>query len=1010
MSYAPLWVKSAYSFLEGASQPDTLVERAHELGLAAVAITDRDGVYGAVRAHVRAKALSQKLILGAQVSTDAGLAVLLATSREGWASLCQLLTVGRARCPKGESLVTVTEVCERARGLIALSPSVGLLEPLCDAFGDRLYALVARHLRDEEGPREALMREAATRVGAPVVATSEVLYHHRDRKPLQDVLACIRHGCTLSDAGRRITPNAEHALLTPAEMYARFADDPLAVGRTLEVAARCEFSLDAIRYRYPAERVPDGHTPDGWLRTLTLDGARKRYPQGVSKEVAEQIDKELGLIEELDYGGYFLTMHEIVEFCRREGILCQGRGSAANSAVCYCLGVTAIDPLRMDLLFERFLSRERAEPPDIDLDIEHARREEVIQHVYERYGRDRAAMVANVIRYRARSAVRDVGKVLGIPQAELDGITRHTSHWGSTLDIDALRNAGVDPEARAFQLLRELTEQLSDMPRHLSIHPGGFLLGHEPVTSLVPVEPATMEKRTVIQWDKYDVDDLGLFKVDLLGLGALTAVHRCLDLMREHEDLDLEMATVPDADPLTYEMLSAGDTVGVFQVESRAQMSMLPRLKPKVFYDLVIEVAIVRPGPIQGGMVHPYLRRREGKESVVYPHPDVARVLAKTLGVPIFQEQVMRLAMVAADYTPGEADQLRKDMGAWRSSGRIEQHRDRMIPRMLAKGIDADFAERVFQQVLGFGEYGFPESHAASFALIAYVTAWLRCHHPAAFLCAMLDAQPMGFYAASTLLEDARRHGVAARPIDVNHSRWECSLERTSNGDLAVRMGLGYVSGLSRFDPSPPYRSIEHFARAARLPKRALVLLAEAGAFGSLVSDRREALWAVHGVAARMGLPLDADADEPAVSLAALTPEDTVTWDYLGASHSTRGHPMERYRDALAREGVPDAAGVSSLRDGSPVRYVGMVICRQRPSTAAGVTFFTLEDESGFVNLVVWRQVFEAHAVVARTAALLDVRGRIQRVDGVTHVIVDALARPTFLAPAEATARSRDFH
>ncbi len=854
------------------------------------------------------------------------------------------------------------------------------------------------------------MREAATRVGAPVVATTEVLYHHRDRKPLQDVLACIRHGCTLSDAGRRITPNAEHALLTPAEMYARFADDPLAVGRTLEVAARCEFSLDAIRYRYPAERVPDGHTPDGWLRTLTLDGARKRYPQGVSKEVAEQIDKELGLIEELDYGGYFLTMHEIVEFCRREGILCQGRGSAANSAVCYCLGVTAIDPLRMDLLFERFLSRERAEPPDIDLDIEHARREEVIQHVYERYGRDRAAMVANVIRYRARSAVRDVGKVLGIPQAELDGITRHTSHWGSTLDIDALRNAGVDPEARAFQLLRELTEQLSDMPRHLSIHPGGFLLGHEPVTSLVPVEPATMEKRTVIQWDKYDVDDLGLFKVDLLGLGALTAVHRCLDLMREHEDLDLEMATVPDADPLTYEMLSAGDTVGVFQVESRAQMSMLPRLKPKVFYDLVIEVAIVRPGPIQGGMVHPYLRRREGKESVVYPHPDVARVLAKTLGVPIFQEQVMRLAMVAADYTPGEADQLRKDMGAWRSSGRIEQHRDRMIPRMLAKGIDADFAERVFQQVLGFGEYGFPESHAASFALIAYVTAWLRCHHPAAFLCAMLDAQPMGFYAASTLLEDARRHGVAARPIDVNHSRWECSLERTSNGDLAVRMGLGYVSGLSRFDPSPPYRSIEHFARAARLPKRALVLLAEAGAFGSLVSDRREALWAVHGVAARMGLPLDADADEPAVSLAALTPEDTVTWDYLGASHSTRGHPMERYRDALAREGVPDAAGVSSLRDGSPVRYVGMVICRQRPSTAAGVTFFTLEDESGFVNLVVWRQVFEAHAVVARTAALLDVRGRIQRVDGVTHVIVDALARPTFLAPAEATARSRDFH
>ena len=1010
MRYAPLWVKSAYSFLEGASQPEMLVERAKELELPALAITDRDGVYGVVRAHVRAKALGQKLILGAQVTTDAGLAVLLATNRDGWASLCQLLTRGRHRCPKGESLVTAAEVAGHARGLLALVPSTPLLPLLCDAFGDRLYALAARHLREDEPPREALLREAALRVGAPVVAASEVLYHHRDRKPLQDVLACIRHGCTLSTAGRRITPNAEHALLTAAEMYARFADDPLAVERTREVAARCDFSLDTIRYRYPAERVPAGETPHGWLRRVTLDGARKRYPKGISEGVAAQIEKELALIEELDYGGYFLTMYEIVEFCRREGITCQGRGSAANSAVCFCLGVTAVDPLGMDLLFERFLSRERAEPPDIDLDIEHARREEVIQHVYKRYGRTHAAMVANVIRYRARSAVRDVGKVLGIPQAELDGVARHTGHWDSTLDLDAMRAAGVDPEARAFRLLRALTAQLSDMPRHLSIHPGGFLLGHEAVTTLVPVEPATMENRTVIQWDKYDVDDLGLFKVDLLGLGALTAVHRCFDLMREHEGLDLSMATVPTGDPETYEMLSRGDTVGVFQVESRAQMSMLPRLKPRDFYDLVIEVAIVRPGPIQGGMVHPYLRRREGKEPVVYPHPDVEKVLSKTLGVPIFQEQVMRLAMVAADYSPGEADQLRKDMGAWRSSGRIEQHRDRMIPRMLAKGIARDFAERVFQQVLGFGEYGFPESHAASFALIAYVTAWLKRHHPEAFLCAMLDAQPMGFYAASTLLEDARRHGVAALPIDVNHSGWACSLERTGDGALAVRVGVRYVSGLSRFDPSPPYRSIEHFARTAGLSKRALVSLAEAGAFGSLVSDRREALWAVHGVAARLGLPLDADADEPAVSLAPLTPDEAVTWDYLGASHSTRGHPMERYRDRLTREGIPDAAGICALPDGARARYVGMVICRQRPSTAAGVTFFTLEDESGFVNLVVWCDVFAAHAVVGRTAALLEATGRIQRVDGVTHVVVDALAIPSFLAPAEAAARSRDFH
>ncbi len=1008
--FAPLWVKSAYSFLEGASQPGELVVRAKELGLAALALTDRDGVYGAVRAHVRAKELGVKLLLGAQVTTDAGVVVLLATDRAGWASLCELLTVGRMRSPKGESLVTTDEVCAHARGLVALAPEAPLIPTLRDAFGGALYALAARHLRDDELARERRLRDEARRAGAPVVAGVEVLYHDRARRPLQDVLTCIRHGCTIVEAGRRTRPNAEHALPSAAEVYRRFADDPRAVARTREVAARCAFSLDAIRYRYPAERVPDGETPLGWLRTLTLDGARGRYPGGIPAHVGEQLDKELSLIEELDYGGYFLTMHEIVRFCADESILCQGRGSAANSAVCYCLGITAVDPLAMGLLFERFLSRERAEPPDIDLDIEHDERERVIQHVYSKYGRDRAAMVANVIRYRARSALRDVGRVLGIPQTELDGIARQTSHWDSSLDPAALAAAGVDPEARAFRMLRALTGQLADMPRHLSIHPGGFLLGHEAVTSLVPVEPATMEGRTVIQWDKYDVDDLGLFKVDLLGLGALTAVHRCFDLLREHASLDLSMATVPTEDRATYDMLSRADTVGVFQVESRAQMSMLPRLKPRTFYDLVIQVAIVRPGPIQGGMVHPYLRRREGAEEVTYPHPDVERVLSKTLGVPIFQEQVMRLAMVAADYTPGEADQLRKDMGAWRSSGRIEQHRDRMIPRMVAKGIAQDFAERVFQQVLGFGEYGFPESHAASFALIAYVTAWLKRHHPAAFVCAMLDAQPMGFYAPSTLLEDARRHGVAALPVDVNHSRWRCSLERSADGSLAVRVGLRYVSGLSRFEPSPPYRSVEHFARTARLPKRALVALAEAGAFGSLVGDRREALWAVHGVAARLGLPLDADADEPPVALAALTPDEAVTWDYLAASHSTRGHPMERYRDALAREGLPDAAAVSRMRDGARVRYVGMVICRQRPGTASGVTFFTLEDESGFVNLVVWRDVFEAHALVARTARVLDVRGRVQRAGGVVHVVVEALAVPTFLAPPEAAARSRDFH
>ncbi len=1012
----PLWVKSAYSFLEGASAPDQLVERAHTLGLPAVALTDRDGVYGVVRAHVRAKALGIRLLPGAQVTTDAGVVVLLAQHREGWASLCKLLTLGRGRSPKGESLVTVDEVSAHQTGLLALAPVPALLEPLREPFGDRLYALCARHLRAEERPPERRLREAAKKVDVPVVASNEVLYHERDRRGLQDVFTCIRHGCTVHDAGRRTRPNDEHALLTAEELAGRFPDDPAAVARTLEVAARCSFNLGELRYRYPEEHVPNGQTEGSWLRQLTHSGIRKRYGDHPSPAVVAQANTELDLIEELGFGGYFLTMREVVDFCEREGILCQGRGSAANSVVCFALGITAIDPSKMQLLFERFLSRERAEPPDIDLDIEHARREEVIQHLYQRYGRDRAAMVANVIRYRARSALRDVGKALGIPPSELDGLARATSHWDSELGTKSFETAGLDPTTHQAVTLRRLIAQASDLPRHLSIHPGGFLLGHEAVTSLVPVEPATMENRTVIQWDKYDVEDLGLFKVDLLGLGALTAVHRAFDLLHTHEGLELSMATVPPDCAKTYAMCSAGDTVGVFQIESRAQMSMLPRLRPREFYDLVIQVAIVRPGPIQGGMVHPYLKRRQGAEEVRYPHPDVKTVLARTLGVPLFQEQVMRLAMVAADYSPGEADQLRRDMGAWRSSGRIEQHRTRMISRMVDKGIDQGFAERVFKQVLGFGEYGFPESHAASFALIAYVTAWLKQNHPAAFLCAMLDAQPMGFYAASTLLEDARRHGVVSLPLDVNHSGWDCSLERLPRGSFAVRMGLRYVSGLGsrereRLAQAPaPYASVEDFARRVRVSKRSLVALAEAGAFASVAADRREALWHVHGVAPRLGLPLDADPEEPAAPIVPLTPDEAVTWDYRASSHSPRAHPMERFRDALRREGVPDAQGVAAMKDGTAVRYVGMVICRQRPGTAKNVTFFTLEDETGFVNLVVWERVFERHALVGRTASVLEVRGRVQAVDGVVHVVTDSLAVPTFLAEEAAAPRSRDFH
>jgi error-prone DNA polymerase len=646
----------------------------------------------------------------------------------------------------------------------------------------------------------------------------EVLYHTPSRRRLQDVLACVRHGVTLAAAGRRIRPNAEHDLKSPAAFHALFADDPAAIERTREVAARCAFRLDQIVYRYPSERLPEGKTTAEWLAELTFAGARERYGGAIPDAVAAQLDKELRLIEELDYCGYFLTMWEIVRFCREREILCQGRGSAANSAVCYCLGITAIDPVRMGLLFERFLSRERAEPPDIDLDIMHERREEVIQHVYEKYGRDHAAMVANVIRYRARSAVRDVGKALGLPETALARLTKLLSR-SSEIAPAALAQAGLDPEAPAHRHLRELATELCDFPRHLSIHPGGFLLGHEPVIDLVPVENATMPGRTVIQWDKTDIEALGLFKVDLLGLGALSHLDRCLRLIAKHRGVAYSMATLPPDDPATFAMICRADTVGVFQIESRAQMAMLPRLRPQKFYDLAIEVSIIRPGPITGGMVHPYLRRRRKEEPVTYPHPSLIPVLQKTLGVPLFQEQVIRVAMVAADYTPGEADQLRRDMAAWRRSGRIEQHRERLVSRMVAKGIAPEFAERVFQQIRGFGEYGFPESHAASFALISYATAWLKCHYPAEFICALLNAQPMGFYAPSTIVEDARRHKVEVRPVDVRTSGWDCTLEQVScsrdsshNSEFPGTLRARRARGADRLR-SPSFASGEPAAR-----------------------------------------------------------------------------------------------------------------------------------------------------------------------------------------------------
>ncbi len=1111
MSYAALWCKSNFSFLEGASHPEELVERAHELGLKALALTDRDGVYGTVRAHVKARELGVRLIVGAEVtvcadtepaspgteipgggptgvprtasrpgrrrSTSGNVSesptdqvpdrlarsrtghrrgssslLLLAQHRVGYSNLCRLITLGRLRNPKGVCSVTWGEVCEHAPGLLSLwggerslltseeGPG-GNVFRLKEAFGDRLYALAARHRRAEETRSEVRLRSRARRFGLPLVGGVEVLYHCAARRGLQDVLTCIRHSIPLGRAGRLTKPNAEHDLKAPHGFAALFADDPGAVERTREIAERCSFSLAELRYRYPAERLPEGTSSSEWLRRLAIEGARERYGE-VPASVREQVEKELALIEELDYGGYFLTMWEIVRFCRERGILCQGRGSAANSAVCYCLGITAVDPTRVELLFERFLSRERAEPPDIDLDIMHERREEVIRHVYERHGRDRAAMVANVVRYRGRSAVREVGKVLGVEETALDRLAKLVGYRGGT-DAALLRHAGLDPSAPVHDHLLRLVLEIQDFPRHLSIHPGGFLLGHEPVHAIVPVENASMAGRTVIQWDKDDLEELGLFKVDLLGLGALSQLDRGFRLLKEHYDLDLSMDRLPEDDPATFEMIGRADTVGVFQIESRAQMAMLPRLRPRKYYDLVIEVSIVRPGPITGGMVHPYLRRRRGEEPVEYPHPSLEPVLRKTLGIPLFQEQVMRLAVVAADYTPGEADQLRRDMAAWRRSGRIERHRERLIGRMMDKGIARAFAERVFEQIRGFGEYGFPESHAASFALIAYATAWLRCHHPDVFVCSLLNAQPMGFYSPATIVDDARRHGVEIRPVDVRRSGWECGLEPRDlsaggrgrgttatlppsgqpgslpparGGHLAVRMGLRYVKGLTEprvgrhilaARTSRAFTSLDDFRRRTGLDRGSLQRLAEAGALEGLGGGRREALWNVLQAKDPGGLPLERP--EPPPDFVPLTAFETVLWDYRAGAHSPRGHPLAHLRGKLAEQGLPDARTVASLPHGRRVRYAGVVICRQRPGTASGVTFLTLEDETGFVNVVVWKRIFERHAPLAKTAPFLGVTGRLEVQEGIAHIVADELWEPgDSLAPP--TAGSRDFH
>jgi error-prone DNA polymerase len=1030
--FAELHCKTNFSFLEGASHPDELVHRAVELGLDALAITDKNSLAGVVRAHVAAKEVGLRLLIGAEITLlDAPAVVLLATGRAAYGRLCRLITLGRRRAAKGQCRITFDDLAQHSEGLIAAvlpTHAQSASNPPCshessrlnsiarfrDAFADRCYLLAELHLGPNDERHLEHLIELAHAAGVPLVAANDVHYHEPGRKTLQDVLVCVRHGCTVSQAGDRLFPNAERRLKSAAQMAELFARVPDALDRTIEIARRCRFSLDELRYEYPEELCPAGETPLSFLTRLTWEGARRHYSQGVPDKVRRLIEHELALIAELGYEAYFLTVWDLVRFARSRGILCQGRGSAANSAVCFCLGVTAVDPDRIDLLFERFVSRERNEAPDIDVDFEHERREEVLQYIYAKYGRDRAGIAASLITYQPRSAVRDVGKALGLSLDCVDRLAKTLDPHGDEANLEArCREAGLDPTSPVARRLVQLVRELIGFPRHLSQHVGGMVITRGPLCELVPIENAAMPGRTVIEWDKDDLEDLGILKVDCLALGMLTAVHKCFDLVAQSTGQPLTLATIPAEDPAVYEMIGRADTMGVFQIESRAQMAMLPRLRPNCFYDLVIEVAIVRPGPIQGDMVHPYLRRRAGEEPIEYPNPAVRQVLHKTLGVPLFQEQAMRLAVVAAGFTPGQADQLRRAMGGWRRPGLIEQFRKKLIDGMTANGFSPEYAERVFRQIRGFGEYGFPESHAASFALLVYVSAWLKCYHPAAFTAALLNSQPMGFYAPAQLVRDAQNHGVEVRPVDVNASDCDGTLE---SRPPAVRLGFRMICGLARSAAEAivqargdrPFRSIADFARRTRAGQGVLARLAKADAFGSLGLDRRAALW--HALASAETPPLfeTVEQEEPSVHLPKLTQAEEVVADYRMTGLSLKRHPMSLVRRHLDHARIVPAAKLCEVQNGRWVRTAGLVLLRQRPSTAKGITFMTLEDETGTANLLVRPEIWERYRPVARAASALIAHGRLQNQAGVIHLLVRKLENLSAALPG-VIQHSRDF-
>ena len=1017
--YAELHCLSNFSFQRGASHPEELMEQAGRLGYRALALTDECSVAGVVRAHQAAGDAACRLIVGSEFRLEEGdVVVLLCEDRAGYAELCRLITRGRRAAAKGTYRLGRADFARDLEHCLALwipastSSADGWLR---EAFPGRTWLAVELLAGGRDRQRLQALDKLGRRLDLPLVAAGDVHMHSPERRPLQDVLTAIRARTTVAEAGRRLFPNGERHLRA-RERLARIYPAKL-LAESVAIAERCRFSLDSLRYEYPAELVPEGWSARGWLRHLTEEGMQRRWPDGAPESVRRLVDHELELIADMAYEAYFLTVQDIVRFARDQGILCQGRGSAANSAVCFCLGITEVDPGRMSVLFERFISKERNEPPDIDVDFEHERREEVIQYIYRRYGRERAALAATVISYRPRSAIRDVGKALGLHPLQIDRLASSMNWWdGRNVEAERVREAGFDPDNPVIRRLLVLVEQLMGFPRHLSQHVGGFVISAGSLDALVPVENAAMPERTVIQWDKDDLEALGLIKVDVLGLGMLSAIRRALGLLASFRGRSLGLADVPAEDPAVYEMMGRADTMGVFQIESRAQMAMLPRMRPRCYYDLVIEVAIIRPGPIQGDMVHPYLRRRDGIEAVTYPSGEVRDVLARTLGVPIFQEQVMQLAVVAAGFSPGEADRLRRAMAAWKRRGGLGPFEARLIDGMRRRGYSETFAQQIFHQIQGFGEYGFPESHSASFALLVYVSAWLKRHEPAIFLCALLNSQPMGFYAPSQLVQDARRHGVEVRPVDVNHSREETTLERRADDEPAVRLGFSMVKHLSgdgaarivAARESGVFTDAADLARRAALDARDLEALADANALESLTGHRHLARWRVAGLEAPLpvldgGMPPEADP-----LLRRPEPGEDIIADYRSLGLTLGTHPLELLRPRLDRLGALPADALWECRDGDRVRYAGIVINRQRPGSAKGVTFVTLEDETGHANVIVWKRLGQKQRKPLLGSRLLEVQGRIHREGDVLHVVANRLRDRSELLGTLAV-RSRNF-